>query len=46
VEDLESQIQTARTVLAKACRDLKEFFRALQLQWVQHVEGPSESKTE
>jgi DNA-directed RNA polymerase subunit L len=46
VEDLDSQIQTARAVLARACRDLKEFFRALQLQWVQHVEGlpPSEPK--
>lgn len=39
VTDLEPQIQTARLAIATICRELKAFFRALQLQWVELLEG-------
>jgi len=39
VTDLEPQMQTARFAIAIACRELKAFFRDLQVQWVRFLEG-------
>ena len=39
VTDLEPQIQTVRLAIATVCRELKAFFRSLQVQWVEELEG-------